>query len=98
MKLNARKISKIYLSGLREEAIGQLQTAGVMVKPLERAIHEEVVPWLHDEIVKYLEEDKAVEKGKETVVEDGFISAKDEHVATLKAREAAKLQAERDKE
>jgi F0F1-type ATP synthase epsilon subunit len=64
-----------------------------LVKPLERAIHEEVVPWLHGEIVKYLEEDKAVEAGKETVIEDGFISAKQEHVNTLKARQAAKERA-----
>lgn len=97
MKLNARKISKIYLAGIREEAFGQLSSAGVLVKPLERAIHEEVVPWLHGEIVKYLDEDKAVEAGKETVVEDGFISAKQEHIDTLKAREAAKKKAEEDR-
>lgn len=98
MKLNARKLSKMYLSGIKEQAFGQLSASGVLVKPLERAIHEEVVPWLHGEIIKYIEEDKAVEAGKETVVEDGFISATQEHVATLKAREDAKRKAEEDKE
>ena len=46
MKLNARQLAKQALTGLREQAFNELTDAGVLVKPQERALHTEVVPWL----------------------------------------------------
>lgn len=58
-KVNARQFSKNYLSGLREQALGQLSAMGVLVAPNNRAIEEEVMPWMYSQIMHFLEEDKA---------------------------------------
>ena len=76
MKLNARMLAKVHLTGLREQALNELNTAGVLVKPLDRALHTEVVPWLMSQVVDYLKEDEAINAGAETVVIDGFTAAK----------------------
>lgn len=57
MKINARVITKNYLTGLREQAMGQLSAVGVLVPPKNRAIEEEVLPWLMGRISDFLEED-----------------------------------------
>jgi len=74
-----------------------LSTAGVLVKPLDRALHTEVVPWLMNQVMDYLKEDEAINAGAETVVIDGFTAAKQEHTDTMRRREEAKKKAEEDK-
>jgi hypothetical protein len=58
-KVNARQFSKNYLTGMREQALNQLSAMGVLVAPNNRAIEEEVMPWLFGQIIHFLEEDKA---------------------------------------
>lgn len=58
-KINARTITKNYLSGLREQALGELSSMGVLVPPQHRAMEDTVVPWLMDKIQNFLKEDKA---------------------------------------
>ena len=95
-KLNARQIAKGYLGGLREMAFTQLTAQGVLVKPAERTLNEEVAPWLLEQVGIHLMDDQAVHAGSEVVVADGIIDSQMEHRATLLAREAAKEQAKRD--
>ena len=64
-KINARSFAKNYLNGIREVALNQLTSQGVLVKPKNRAIHEEVMPWLLDKIVDFLHEDQATNFGSE---------------------------------
>ena len=61
MKINARQFTKNYLTGLREQAMAQLSAVGVLVPPKNKAIEEEVLPWLMGRIVDFLDEEKAVE-------------------------------------
>ena len=72
MKVNARMISKNWMMGLREDAMKQLCAQGVLVPARERAMQEQVVPWLMDKVFNFLEEDKAIVDGTETVVKDGI--------------------------
>jgi hypothetical protein len=62
-KINARVISKNYLTGLREQAMAQLSAVGVLVAPNNRAIEEEVLPWLMGRITDFLDEDQATVQG-----------------------------------
>jgi hypothetical protein len=55
--LNARFISKNYLTGLRERAFSELAHIGILVAPNKRAMEDEVMPWLMGKIVDFLEED-----------------------------------------
>jgi plasmid replication initiation protein len=58
-KLNARSIAKGYLFGLREEAIKEVHSLGILVTPKVRHIEEEVLPWLLGKIQDFLHEDNA---------------------------------------
>ena len=85
-KLNARGITKNYLSGLRERAFGELTSMGILVQPNKRVMEEEVMPWLMGKIIGFLNEDKSIEEGSLSVVDDGIDDAQKLHAATLKAK------------
>jgi len=90
-------ISKNWLTGLREDAMKQLTAQGVMVPARERAMHEQVVPWLMDKILNFLEEDKAITDGTQTVVIDGINETQKDHKSTIKAKYDRIKKAEEDK-
>lgn len=90
--------------GLREDAMKQLSAQGVLVPARERAMHEQVVPWLMDKIFNFLEEDKAITNGTQSVVVDGINETQNDHKNTIKAKydsikkaEEDKIQAEKEK-
>jgi di/tripeptidase len=58
-KLNARIISKNYMEGIREEAMRELSSMGVLVPRRDRNMEEQVLPWLLDRVVDFLKEDYA---------------------------------------
>ena len=104
MKVNARMISKNWMMGLREDAMKQLCAQGVLVPARERAMQEQVVPWLMDKVFNFLEEDKAIVDGTETVVKDGIDETQKDHKKTIQAKydrikkaEEDKIEAERQK-
>jgi len=74
-KINARHFSKNYLGGIREEAMKELTSMGVLVPKKERNMEEQVMPWLLDRICDFLHEDAAAIKGSETIVEGGLTDA-----------------------
>lgn len=97
MKVNARHISKNYLSGLREEALCELSSMGVLVAPKTKNMEEQVLPWLLNKIVDFLHEDSATINGSTGIVDNGFLDATDSHAATIKAKYDAIQKAADDK-
>jgi hypothetical protein len=75
MKIVAKSFAKDYLAGIRDEAIKELVTGGILVPPKVKHIEQEVLPWLMNKIVDFLIEDKAAIKGSEEVVELGLENA-----------------------
>lgn len=59
-KLNARIFAKNYLFGVREEAIKEVASLGLLVAPKVKHIEEEVLPWLMGKVVDFLHQDTAV--------------------------------------
>lgn len=96
-KLNARALTKNYLSGLREQALGQLSSQGILVAPQHRAIQEEVVPWFMTKIQDFLMEDQATDEGSQKVVVDGILDAQAQHAAKIKAKYEADRKADADR-
>ena len=47
-------IAKDWMTGLREDALTQLCAQGVLVPKRERAMQEQVVPWLMGQIEAFL--------------------------------------------
>jgi len=45
----------------------------VLVKPRERAMQEQVVPWLMSQIMTFIDEDSAISFGTKTVVDEGIL-------------------------
>lgn len=66
-------IAKSWMTGIREDAMKQLTAQGVLVKPRERAMQEQVVPWLMSQIMTFIDEDTAISKGTKTVVDEGIL-------------------------
>lgn len=62
-KVNARQFTKNYLTGLREKALSQLSSMGLLVPSRERAMEEQVMPWIFNRIMDYLNEDKILAAG-----------------------------------
>jgi len=86
MKVAARTFAKNYLAGIREEAISELASGGVIVPPKVRHIEQEVVPWLMEKIIDFLHEDKAVIKDSEDMVESGFTDSMKMHKNVIKQK------------
>lgn len=96
-KINARQLTKNYLGGLREQALSQLSSQGILVAPQHRAIQEEVVPWFMTKIQDFLMEDQATDEGSQKVVVDGILDAQASHSACIKAKYEAIKKAEADR-
>ena len=63
--------------------MGQLSAVGVLVPPKNRAIEEEVLPWLMGRITDFLDEDQATVQGSQNVVIDGILECQNEHAAVI---------------
>ena len=79
-------LAKQWMSGLREDAMSQLCSQGVLVPSRSRAMHEQVVPWLMNQICNFIDEDTEIVKGTETVVVEGIKDTQNEHKQTIKAK------------
>jgi len=90
-------LTKNYLGGLREQALSQLSSQGILVAPQHRAIQEEVVPWFMTKIQDFLMEDQATDEGSQKVVVDGILDAQASHSACIKAKYEAIKKAEADR-
>jgi hypothetical protein len=66
--------------------MGQLSAIGVLVPPKNRAIEEEVLPWLMGRITDFLEEDQATVQGSQNVVIDGILECQNDHAAVIQAK------------
>jgi hypothetical protein len=71
-KINARSFAKNYLFGIRDEAIKEVASMGLLVAPKVRHIEEEVMPWLMDRVVDFLYQDTAVNQHSDKIVDLGF--------------------------
>lgn len=71
-KVNARMLAKSWMTGIREDAMSQLCAQGVLVPSRDRAMQEQVVPWLMGQICSFLDEDSVIVAGTESVVVDGI--------------------------
>jgi len=63
------------MEGIREEAMKELTSIGVLVTAKDRNMEEQVMPWLMDRIVDFLHEDEAALKGSEDVIDHGLNDA-----------------------
>ena len=50
----SRVMAKNHLAGLREGALRSLVDLGVLVNPLEKALHQSVLPWLLDKMETFI--------------------------------------------
>ena len=84
-------LAKNWMTGLREDAMSQLCAQGVLVPKRERAMHEQVTPWLMGQIMGFLEEEEAIfkgirraeERGRPAATQSGAASSISEPVAAL---------------
>lgn len=95
-KINARSFAKSYLFGIREEAIKEVASLGILVAPKVRHIEEEVVPWIMDKVVDFLYQDSAVSRHANSIVDIGFADSLNQHGQVIKAKYAAIEQAKVD--
>ncbi len=45
---------------------------GILVKPIQKALHESVLPWLIDKMEGFLEDEEAITFNAEEVVNDAY--------------------------
>ena len=64
----------------------ELTSIGVLVKPKDRNMEEQVMPWLLDRIVDFLHEDDAAFKGSQNVIDLGLTDAQSMHKDVIKAK------------
>lgn len=69
-------MAKKYLIGLKHNALNGLVDQGMLVKPIEIVIHENVMPWLLDKMADFLTEDDYIEVNTSDVVRDAFEDGK----------------------
>lgn len=56
----ARVMAKGHLQGLKENALKQLVDIGLLVSPLEKSMHESVLPWLIDKMTGFLNDEEII--------------------------------------
>ena len=99
-KYTARLMAKKHLVGLKENALRALVDQGMLVEPLDRAIHEEVMPWLLEQMGAFMVDEEFVEANNEDVVTDAFETGKNTHKQAILNEQKRKqdlIQAEENK-
>ena len=76
----ARVLAKKHLIGLKENALKSLSDQGVLVKPIDIVLHENVMPWIVDQMMNFLTEDDYVQVNAEEVVNLAFTLGQQEHI------------------
>lgn len=68
----ARVMAKQSLVGLKDSVLNQLVDQGVLVQPLQKAMHESVLPWLIDKMTSFLDDEEDIDYNVEEVVNDAY--------------------------
>lgn len=76
----ARVLAKKYLVGLRENALKALKDQGMLVKPIEIVMHENVMPWLLDVMLDFLIDDNEIARNADEVVRDAVEVSRQRHL------------------
>lgn len=59
-KFVARTLAKKYLVGLKEQALQELKTQGMLNDALTQIINEDVYPWMVQELIYFLNSDFSI--------------------------------------
>jgi hypothetical protein len=51
---------KKYLVGLKDSALNDMVASGVIVRPIEKSLHESVLPWLIDKMSGFLNDEQSI--------------------------------------
>ena len=78
-KYISRVMAKKYLLGLRENGFSALKDQGLMVKPMEMVMHEQVMPWLLEKMMGFMEDTDVVDLTMNEVINKGFKKGEEEH-------------------
>lgn len=89
-------MAKNKLSGLREGAMRHLADLALLQRPIQIEMLNDVLPWMIGETEKFLADKTGVDLISEEVMGEGIVTAADAHKVTLRKRQEALLQAERD--
>lgn len=79
-------MAKQHLVGLKSYALQALVDQGVLVRPLDKSLHESVLPWLIDKMSGFLNDDDFIAINADQVVVDAFERSNSLHAKAL-ARE-----------
>jgi hypothetical protein len=60
------------LIGLKENALRALLEQGMLVAPMDSAMHEDVMPWMLSRMMHFLEDEDIVGINVREVIEEGF--------------------------
>jgi Radial spoke protein 3 len=74
-------LAKKYLIGLRENALIALRDQGMLVKPIEHVLHENVFPWMLEKMAEFLIEDDFVDINLDDLVRDAFEAVNQKHAS-----------------
>ena len=66
-----RVVSKVFLDGLREDAISHMNALSVMPCATEVQINEKVLPWLYEKVQMFIEIDAQINQNAHEMVEFG---------------------------
>ena len=54
-------MAKKYLVGLKDSALNDMVASGVIVRPIEKSLHESVLPWLIDKMSGFLNDEQSID-------------------------------------
>jgi hypothetical protein len=54
-------VAKKYLVGLKDSALNDMVASGVIVRPIEKSLHESVLPWLIDKMSGFLNDEQSID-------------------------------------
>jgi len=75
----ARIMAKKYLLGIRENALRALKDQGLLVEPIDKVMHEDVVPWMLDKMMDFLKDEDFIANNVDEVIVDAFKMGKAMH-------------------
>ena len=65
-------MAKQHLVGLKERTLRSLADQGALVKPIDKVLHENVLPWLIEKMTGFLEEEKLFDINADVAVEEAY--------------------------
>lgn len=65
-------MGKKFLVGLRENALRGLKDQGMLVDPLDRAMDEDVMPWLLGQMAEFIDDEELHTLNADDVIRDAF--------------------------